>query len=52
MFLGERPAHFAIMVVGVVACVWAITSSCAKVMEAEYKYKIERDKSFWHRSDK
>jgi hypothetical protein len=45
----DRPLYFFGAVIGVCFCCFCLTNSCARVMEAEYKYKAERDKSFWQR---
>ncbi len=45
----DRPLHFLGVIIGICFCCFCITTSCSRVFESEYKYKIERDKSFWQR---
>jgi hypothetical protein len=56
-WFGNRPVHFGILVVGVCVCFGLFATSCARVLEAEYQYKIERNKTwqkesevFWNRN--
>jgi F0F1-type ATP synthase assembly protein I len=44
-WLGSRPIHFIVFVIGFCACCFFFTNSCARVFEADYKYRIEREKA-------
>jgi len=46
-FLNNNLKLAAIIVAGITISFVALTVSCSRVMEAEYQYKIERNKTFW-----
>jgi len=49
-WLGQHPWHFFTVIMGVCVCFCSLTYSCARYGEAEFKYRSERDKAFYQRS--